>query len=235
LSSPLIESDQVDLRIDIDAPIILDAFQHWVAPTLTKKSRFATVDPAYTGTGDPKVTFDGEATLSQKTYKYMIKPAASARVVMEPVGSGWIITGPLDGSTAIVKAVYPWTIGETAFTGSTTVTPQQVARIDIADPGWPYKLVCFGAGMWNCTTSTWYLAACIDSPTGAHISHYGPQVDPGPNLFQMGAFNSDHDFSDVLTGAHSVYLMLERKSGTGPLTNIYDANWGGLTVFQVPV
>lgn len=59
-----------------------------------------TVDPAYT-TGNPKITFDGETTLSGKTYLYAgYTPQAGDRVVLLPVGNSYLVIaaiGVLDG------------------------------------------------------------------------------------------------------------------------------------------
>lgn len=57
----------------------------------------AVVDPAYNGVGDPKVTFEGETTMSGKTYPYIstIYPRPSDRVILAPVGTSYVIIGSL--------------------------------------------------------------------------------------------------------------------------------------------
>jgi hypothetical protein len=56
--------------------------------------RLAVVDSGYT-TGWPKVTFEGEGTLSGKQYPHLdsYTPAAGDRVVLVPVGTTYLIIG----------------------------------------------------------------------------------------------------------------------------------------------
>lgn len=64
--------------------------------------KIGTIDPAYVKSSFPgtlpKVTFDGESTLSGKTYVVMsgYRPAPSDRVVLAPVGTTYMIVGCLD-------------------------------------------------------------------------------------------------------------------------------------------
>lgn len=62
--------------------------------------KLATVDPTYTGTGPPRVTFDGETTLSSKVYAFVdsYRPAAGDRVALIPVGTTYLIAGKIDNS-----------------------------------------------------------------------------------------------------------------------------------------
>lgn len=68
--------------------------------------KLGTIDPAYVASSFPgtlpKVTFDGESTLSGKLYPVMApyKPQPSDRVVLAPVGNTYVILGPLDYDTA---------------------------------------------------------------------------------------------------------------------------------------
>jgi len=57
-----------------------------------RPNRLATVDPAY-ATGSPKVTFDGESTLTGKGYARSADyaPVAGDRVLMIPAGSSYVI------------------------------------------------------------------------------------------------------------------------------------------------
>lgn len=59
-----------------------------------KPVRLATVDPAY-ASGWPRVTFDGESTLSGKAYPHIDSyvPARGDRVVLVPVGTTYLIVG----------------------------------------------------------------------------------------------------------------------------------------------
>lgn len=64
--------------------------------------KLGTVDPAYVASSFPgtlpKVTFDGEATLSGKLYPVMAPywPQPSDRVVLVPIGNTYLIIGCLD-------------------------------------------------------------------------------------------------------------------------------------------
>jgi hypothetical protein len=53
-----------------------------------------TIDAAYTS-GRPRVLFDGETVLGGKTYPYLASytPVASHRVLLAPVGTGFVILG----------------------------------------------------------------------------------------------------------------------------------------------
>lgn len=66
-----------------------------------KPVRLATVDPAY-ASGWPKVTFDGESTLSGKTYPHIdsYSPAKNDRVVLVPVGTTYLIIGAVSSTGA---------------------------------------------------------------------------------------------------------------------------------------
>ena len=56
-------------------------------------ARFGTVDAAYT-TGDPQITVDGDAGLTGP-YRHLgsYTPAAGDRVVLVPVGAGYVVAG----------------------------------------------------------------------------------------------------------------------------------------------
>lgn len=63
-------------------------------PSSDRPIRLAVVDPAYTGVGNPKVTFEGEATMTVKAYPYLeAPPVAGSRVALAPVGRGYVILG----------------------------------------------------------------------------------------------------------------------------------------------
>lgn len=63
------------------------------------RPRLATIDPAYT-TGLPKVTFDGESTLSTKRYPRLASyvPVAGDRVLMIPISASYVIIGKVSTS-----------------------------------------------------------------------------------------------------------------------------------------
>ena len=55
------------------------------------------IDPAYSGSGRPKVIFDGSATVSSKTYPYLSSytPRANDRVILANVGGTHVILGKI--------------------------------------------------------------------------------------------------------------------------------------------
>jgi len=60
-------------------------------PSQDRPARIATVDPAYSGTGAARVTFDGESVLSAKPYALAVPVRPSDRVCMLPVGRGYLV------------------------------------------------------------------------------------------------------------------------------------------------
>jgi hypothetical protein len=55
--------------------------------------RMATIDPGYTS-GNPRVIFDGESALTTATYPFLGSGVGAGwRVVLAPVGTGWVILG----------------------------------------------------------------------------------------------------------------------------------------------
>ena len=67
----------------------------------TKPCKIANIDPNYVGppnTTLPSVIFEGESDLSQKTYQIInpsYSPQPNDRVIMMPVGSTYVIVGPI--------------------------------------------------------------------------------------------------------------------------------------------
>lgn len=59
--------------------------------------RIAVIDPAYSS-GNPKVTFEGESTMSTKGYPFLSSytPVATDRVVLVPIGTTYLIVGKID-------------------------------------------------------------------------------------------------------------------------------------------
>ena len=68
---------------------------------------FATIDPDYTG-GNPKVLFDGEETLSSKTYPFLssYSPVAGDRVSMIKVSGSYLILGKFDGTSGAASGYF---------------------------------------------------------------------------------------------------------------------------------
>jgi microcystin-dependent protein len=111
-----------------------------------KPVRLAVVDSGYT-TGWPKVTFEGESTLSGKQYPHIdsYAPAAGDRVVLVPVGTTYLIVGAVSSTGAGQPAG-----AIQAYAGST------------APPGW---LACDGSAVSRTTYSR--LFAAIGTTWGA--------------------------------------------------------------------
>lgn len=87
-----------------DARDLLDAFTDFADPTTgsnytpsqDRPIRLATVHATDTGTGNVKVTFDGESTAAVKLYPWVgRRPLATERVAMLPVGRGYVIGGTI--------------------------------------------------------------------------------------------------------------------------------------------
>jgi microcystin-dependent protein len=62
--------------------------------------KLGTVDPGYTS-GSPRVTFDGESTMSTKLYPCLgsYSPAAGDRVLLLPVGTGYVVVGAVSAAS----------------------------------------------------------------------------------------------------------------------------------------
>lgn len=105
-----------------DALSILQSITGFVQQQQTgpenKPNKMGTIDPDYSGTGDPKVTFYGETTLSGKNYPYMppYQPTAGDRVVLVPVGTTYLIIGSIDSITNNISVP-----GSAAISGNLTV------------------------------------------------------------------------------------------------------------------
>lgn len=79
-----------------------------------------TVDAAYTGPPNlPRITFDGESTLSGKTYPFVATytPVPGDRVALAPVGTTYLILGPVAATSAAVAVRG----GSLTITGNATV------------------------------------------------------------------------------------------------------------------
>lgn len=70
-----------------------------VSSSADKPHLIAIIDPAYT-TGNPKVTFEGETTMSGKQYAYINSyyPIPGDRVVLAPLGTNYVIIGSVAGA-----------------------------------------------------------------------------------------------------------------------------------------
>lgn len=84
--------------------------------------RLGTVDSGYVG-GNPRVTFDGEGTLSGRGYAYLDSylPFPGDRVALLEVGSTWLILGSIDSPTVGVPLQRIATNVNTSNTAAFTV------------------------------------------------------------------------------------------------------------------
>lgn len=98
-----------------------------------KPVKLATIDPGYT-TGSPKVTFDGESTLSGKGYAFADSyvPKPNDRVVMLPVGSTWVILGSVGGAGTVPVGSIQMYAGSSAPVGYLLCYGQAVSRTTYA-------------------------------------------------------------------------------------------------------
>ncbi|MFO7295797.1 MAG: hypothetical protein C0P72_007215 [Clostridia bacterium] len=65
--------------------------------TKEKPFTLGKIDPAYSGSGRPRVIFDGNTTVSSKTYPYLSSytPQANDRVILANVGGTHVILGKI--------------------------------------------------------------------------------------------------------------------------------------------
>lgn len=70
---------------------------HQTAPRPTPTLLLATVDPDYSGSGRPAVTFDGESAVTTRLLPYLgsYTPAASDRVLVAQIGHGYVVLGKI--------------------------------------------------------------------------------------------------------------------------------------------
>lgn len=85
------------MNTDEIVKLIKDAARQVLAEdrgTRALEGRLGKIDPSY-ASGLPKVLFDGETTVSTKTYPYLASytPAANDRVELLLFGSTWVVQG----------------------------------------------------------------------------------------------------------------------------------------------
>ena len=104
-------------------------------PAADRAPLLAAVDPAYTGTGYPKVTIDGESALTTKTYPFLgSAPRPSSRVLMVPIGRGYLIlSGGIGVEAGTPAGNVEWTARSAAPTGWLLCDGSAVSRTTYAD------------------------------------------------------------------------------------------------------
>lgn len=94
-----------------------------------KPVKLGTVDPAYSGTGLPKVTFDGEDALSGKEYAYSYPVRAGDRVALIPVGTTYLIIGAIGGPSAPLAITAGGTGANNAATARSNLGANNAANL----------------------------------------------------------------------------------------------------------
>lgn len=77
----------------MDADKFLSTIADYMRPEAVQPTnKLATIDPTHVS-GMPRVTFDGEETVSEKRYPFTsaYTPVANHRVLMVPVGQSYVI------------------------------------------------------------------------------------------------------------------------------------------------
>lgn len=129
--------------------------------------KLAVIDSAYvassfaTGTL-PRVTFEGESTLSTKFYPVLgpYWPQPSDRVALVPIGTTWLIIGPVSAGDGGV-----WTPGNAHVGGNLDVTGTITTSVL---PTAPNMRVFTSSGTWNKPANLLYVAVwCVGGGGGS--------------------------------------------------------------------
>lgn len=195
--------------------------------------KIAKIDPLYTGSGNPKVMFDGEAALTNKTYQYLgTTPKAGDRVIMRKLGEGWIIVGTIGGGLR-----YPnvFTAGATEITTPQTGNNFTLASLAIPDPGWPYRLGGMAQAYYeaeNITNTQFDLIVRVGSATGLGVSRQGLGRPQGGRQTVAGPGIG----GTIYNGTQNMYMTLTRTnaSTTGRLMSVFGPGYSGMVAWQVP-
>ena len=219
----------------IDAPAILSAFAGAGIGSVDPGTRLATIDPAWNGTGNPRVTFDSEVALSTKGYVYIgSQPAPGDRVILRQMGDSWVITGPLGGATRKISILTKTITVPTPIPTLTATAIVTLSSLVIPDPGYPYLLGAMCDAYYECEATTpqsqWDTFVTVATTGGLSISKEG-----------IGAANSYRHVhcapiigATKYTGSQTVFHVIQRITGTGKLVAIASGTYGGMTIFVVP-
>ena len=105
------------------------------APSHDRPVKLATVSPAYSGTGEAAVKFDGENLMGVRTYVALLPVKAGDRVAMLPVGRTYVILGSVAGLSLAASAIKSGTLP--LARGGTGVSAASLAELKVA-LGIPY-------------------------------------------------------------------------------------------------
>lgn len=104
-------------------------------PSQDRPARIGNVDAAYAGTGLAKVLLDGETVMGSKGYAWLnpYAPVAGDRVLLAPVGRGYVIVGSIETSGDVNTWTPNFTVLAGTFTlgtgGSIVAWYQQVGKV----------------------------------------------------------------------------------------------------------
>jgi hypothetical protein len=199
-----------------------------------KACRIATIDPAYT-TGNPKVTFEGESTMSAKGYPFLSSytPVATERVVLVPVGTTYLIMGKIDNGVrsiaTLLDALPKGLIGRkrsannatTSTSGSNPLKDTDVGDLTFtAVSGRNYR-IRFDAG-WRADTATATMDVTVrdgngSSPTSASTAIAGSSAfiaaATGAGRTNFPVERTVSCPGDISAGTHIVAAFYARITG----------------------
>lgn len=210
---------------NVDIPqVFLEATTDYVRGALestgTRSAKLATVDenfpadPFYSfGAMNPRVTFDGDTTLSQGGFAILphaYTPTAGDRVVMLPVGNTYVIVGSVDAARRVVMLNESFDLPTSLATYTTT--PSVMGTVDILDPGYTYHIEAYAQGeMGSAVAGTrWDAEIRYNDPVGGNLL---VAISPIPT--GVTEFTQIQGIATGITGPITVRLELKRVSGAG--------------------
>jgi len=184
----------------------------------SRSTKLATIDENYPtdpyyagGLNGPKVTFDGDTTLSSNGFAILPHsyiPTAGDRVVMLPVGNTYIIVGSVDAARRSVLPYECFNLPTSLTTYSTT--PSIMGTIAILDPGYAYHIEAYAQGEMGSTTAGTRWDAQI-MYTDAVLGN--TQIAISPIADGVTTFTRVQGLSVGITGPITLRLELRRVSG----------------------
>lgn len=227
-------ADLVVRDFGIDAPAVISAMAGYDYLEGDPNNRIGIVDPTYNGTGNPRVTFDGDTALSFIQYPYLgNKPKAGDRVILRKLGDGWIIVGIVGGG---IRNINFFSAAGVALTTPTAVTPYVCCSVVVPDPGWPYRVGAMAVGYYEAedlNNNQWDLQVVRDTPTGIGISRQGLGTPTQASQSVAGPAIG----GTILTGSVTLYMTIFKiaSGGAGRLMAVFGSAYNGMMVWQVPV
>jgi hypothetical protein len=204
-----------------------------------KPLRLAVVDPAYSS-GLPRVTFEGESTLSGRGYAFLESyyPTAGDRVALVPAGTTYLIIGAVDGGTPANNAGYqaaralavPHSV-VTNGAGSTTMT--SATNVDLGVSATITKLYADTVLAVDLSVAAFSTATNTEARFAVRVNSVDTDVfslffnPASQHMFGMGSIL----LSGVPVGSQAVTVRWRRLSGTGTLTR-NSSDWHSLKVTE---